>query len=179
MPGACAASPRGHRGEGRKQSALVSSGLTCAAVRHQSPTGFAGLVTGFADAAGATSGSVTDIYLPMWSARHLPAVHLPLLTLIVAARANPAPQPRRERAAAPARRATGVRAPRQRRGAAVADAVPPHERLNQGVIRADAAQLLRTTICPSEVACRNSAPCTGLWLLTRPHGSGQRHLGRC
>ena len=35
-----------------------------------------------AEAAGASSGSVTDIYLPGWFARTLPAIHVPLLVLI-------------------------------------------------------------------------------------------------
>jgi hypothetical protein len=39
-------------------------------------------MTGMAERAGATSGSVTDIYLPGWFARYLPAIHLPLLVLI-------------------------------------------------------------------------------------------------
>jgi hypothetical protein len=44
--------------------------------------GFRCPLTGLAEAAGAGSGSVTDIYLPNWFARNLPAVHLPLLVLI-------------------------------------------------------------------------------------------------
>jgi hypothetical protein len=39
-------------------------------------------MTGLAERAGATSGSVTDIYLPRWFARNLPGTHLPLLVLI-------------------------------------------------------------------------------------------------
>jgi hypothetical protein len=39
-------------------------------------------MTGLAEAAGAADGAVTDIYLPAWFARDLPAVHLPLLVLI-------------------------------------------------------------------------------------------------
>jgi hypothetical protein len=39
-------------------------------------------LTGLAERAGATSGSVTDIYLPAWFARNLPAIHVPLLVLI-------------------------------------------------------------------------------------------------
>ena len=45
-------------------------------------TGSAVRMTGLAEAAGAGSGSVTDIYLPTWFARNLPAIHLPLLLLI-------------------------------------------------------------------------------------------------
>ena len=44
--------------------------------------GFRCPLTGLAEAAGAPSGSVTDIYLPRWFARNLPAIHLPLLALI-------------------------------------------------------------------------------------------------
>jgi hypothetical protein len=44
--------------------------------------GFRCPLTGMAEAAGATSGSVTDIYLPGWFARNLPAIHLPLLAII-------------------------------------------------------------------------------------------------
>jgi hypothetical protein len=44
--------------------------------------GFRCPMTDLAEAAGATSGSVTDIYLPAWFARNLPVIHLPLLVLI-------------------------------------------------------------------------------------------------
>jgi hypothetical protein len=44
--------------------------------------GFRCPMTGLAQRAGATSGSVTDIYLPTWFAKNLPAIHLPLLALI-------------------------------------------------------------------------------------------------
>jgi hypothetical protein len=44
--------------------------------------GFRCPLTALAEAAGAGSGSVTDIYLPSWFARNLPAIHLPLLVLI-------------------------------------------------------------------------------------------------
>jgi hypothetical protein len=45
--------------------------------------GFRCPLTGLAEAAGAASGSVTDIYLPRWFARNLPALHAPLLVLIL------------------------------------------------------------------------------------------------
>ena len=45
--------------------------------------GFRCPLTRLAEDAGAPSGSVTDIYLPRWFARNLPAIHLPLLVLIV------------------------------------------------------------------------------------------------
>jgi CBS domain-containing protein len=44
--------------------------------------GFRCPMTGLAEAAGARSGSVTDIYLPTRLAENLPAIHLPLLALI-------------------------------------------------------------------------------------------------
>lgn len=44
--------------------------------------GFRCPLTGLAESAGAASGSVTDVYLPRWFARNLPAIHLPLLALI-------------------------------------------------------------------------------------------------
>jgi len=44
--------------------------------------GFRCPMTGLAEAAGAPSGSVTDIHLPARFARNLPAIHLPLLGLI-------------------------------------------------------------------------------------------------
>ena len=44
--------------------------------------GFRCPLTRLAEAGGAASGSVTDIYLPGWFARNLPAVHVPLLALI-------------------------------------------------------------------------------------------------
>jgi hypothetical protein len=44
--------------------------------------GFRCPLTRLAEAAGAASGSVTDIYLPTWFARNLPAIHVPLLVLI-------------------------------------------------------------------------------------------------
>lgn len=45
--------------------------------------GFACPLTQFAESAGADSGSVTDIYLPSWLAHNLPAVHIPLVVLIL------------------------------------------------------------------------------------------------
>jgi len=45
-------------------------------------SGFRCPLTGLAERAGASSGAVTDIYLPAWFARNLPAIHVPLLVLI-------------------------------------------------------------------------------------------------
>jgi hypothetical protein len=43
--------------------------------------GFRCPLTQLATSLGAESGSVTDIYLPAWFARHLPAIHVPLIVL--------------------------------------------------------------------------------------------------
>ena len=40
-------------------------------------------LTDVAEQLGADSGSVTDIYLPRWVAKSLPAIHVPLIALIV------------------------------------------------------------------------------------------------
>ncbi|MFC8522495.1 MULTISPECIES: hypothetical protein [Micrococcaceae] len=45
--------------------------------------GFRCPLTGIAERYGAERGSVTDIYLPRWFAHNLPAIHLPLLVLMV------------------------------------------------------------------------------------------------
>lgn len=45
--------------------------------------GFRCPLTGLAKRYGAKSGSVTDIYLPKWFAHNLPAIHTPLLVLMV------------------------------------------------------------------------------------------------
>ncbi len=46
--------------------------------------GFRCPLTGVAESLGAEDGSVTDIYLPAWLARNLPAIHVPLVALAVA-----------------------------------------------------------------------------------------------
>ena len=43
--------------------------------------GFRCPLTGVAESLGAESGSVTDIYLPRWFAKNLPAIHVPLIAL--------------------------------------------------------------------------------------------------
>lgn len=45
--------------------------------------GFRCPLTGLAERYGAERGSVTDIYLPRWFAHNLPAIHAPLLVLMV------------------------------------------------------------------------------------------------
>jgi len=45
--------------------------------------GFHCPLTGVAESLGAARGGVTDIYLPHWFARNLPAIHVPLVVLAV------------------------------------------------------------------------------------------------
>jgi hypothetical protein len=45
--------------------------------------GFRCPLTGVAESLGAEDGSVTDIYLPSWFARSLPAIHVPVIGLAV------------------------------------------------------------------------------------------------
>jgi hypothetical protein len=45
--------------------------------------GFRCPLTRLAERLGAESGSVTDIWLPRWFARNLPAIHVPLIALAV------------------------------------------------------------------------------------------------
>lgn len=45
--------------------------------------GFTCPLTQLAESVGADSGSVTDIYLPRWLARNLPAIHIPLAIVIL------------------------------------------------------------------------------------------------
>ena len=66
--------------------------------------GFRCPLTALAERAGAPSGSVTDIYLPTWFARNLPAIHLPLLVLIVGLHGRTLRRRRVSREPAPTRR---------------------------------------------------------------------------
>jgi hypothetical protein len=45
-------------------------------------------LTGVAESMGAEKGSVTDIYLPRWFARILPAIHVPLIAAAVSLHAR-------------------------------------------------------------------------------------------
>ncbi|MGZ8597682.1 MAG: hypothetical protein ACXWXB_05750, partial [Actinomycetota bacterium] len=45
--------------------------------------GFRCPLTAVAESLGAEDGSVTDIFLPQWFARYLPAIHVPLILLAV------------------------------------------------------------------------------------------------
>jgi hypothetical protein len=67
------------RSDRRAAAATVVVGGECLVF---AANGFSCPLTRLAEAAGAASGSVTDIYLPAWFARNLPAVHVPLLVLI-------------------------------------------------------------------------------------------------
>jgi hypothetical protein len=61
-----------HRRRRRRPRALV--GLRVA-------NGFRCPLTDLAESFGAAHGSVTDLYLPPWFARNMPAIHVPLLLL--------------------------------------------------------------------------------------------------
>jgi hypothetical protein len=50
--------------------------------------GFRCPLTGVAESLGADDGSVTDIYLPHWFARNLPAIHVPLVALAISLHAR-------------------------------------------------------------------------------------------
>ena len=60
-------------------AALVVAGETLIFVGN----GFRCPLTDLAERLGAEHGSVTDIYLPAWFARSLPAIHVPLVTAAV------------------------------------------------------------------------------------------------
>lgn len=69
--------------------------------------GFRCPLTEVAESFGADHGSVTDIFLPRWFARNLPAIHVPLLVLAVGLHVRNLRHTRainRRRAAGPARR---------------------------------------------------------------------------
>jgi hypothetical protein len=61
------------------------AGITAAVVGGESlifaGNGFRCPLTGVAERLGAERGSVTDIHLPRWFARNLPAIHVPLIGL--------------------------------------------------------------------------------------------------
>ncbi len=71
-----AAPGRSHRRAGAPAAVVAGECLVFAAHGFRCP------LTGLAERGGATTGSVTDIYLPAWFARKLPAIHVPLLVLI-------------------------------------------------------------------------------------------------
>jgi hypothetical protein len=64
---------RSSRGAAIAAGVVAGECLVFAANRFRCP------LTDVAEHLGADHGSVTDIYLPRWFARHLPAIHVPLL----------------------------------------------------------------------------------------------------
>jgi hypothetical protein len=130
-------------------------------------------MTWFAGAAGATSGSVTDVDLPTWSARKLPVIQPAVAgadrgctgghCATAARRAGCGACEAKDEGRPPgAARCRGGR----RRAAA--------RTTGPGRNAGDAARVLQTMTCPSGVGCRDSAPCTALRLLTRVFGSVRR-----
>ncbi len=61
--------------------AAIAAGVVAGEVLVFTAYGFRCPLTGIAERLGAERGSVTDIYLPRWFARHLPAIHAPLILL--------------------------------------------------------------------------------------------------
>jgi hypothetical protein len=69
---------RGHT-DGR---AGIAGGIAAGEVMVFAGNGFRCPLTGLAELYGASSGFVTDIYLPQWFAHNMPAIHTPLLVLM-------------------------------------------------------------------------------------------------
>lgn len=67
----------------RRSNRLVtaSAAIVTAEIIVFTTNGFSCPLTALAESEGADSGSVTDIYLPPWLARNLPAIHVPLVAL--------------------------------------------------------------------------------------------------
>jgi hypothetical protein len=61
----------------------ASAGVVVAETAIYAVNGFTCPLTHLAESTGADSGSVTDIYLPRWLARSLPAIHIPLAVVIL------------------------------------------------------------------------------------------------
>jgi hypothetical protein len=66
------------------RSVAVTGGIVAGETLIFAANGFRCPLTTVAESLGADSGSVTDIYLPRWFAKSLPAIHVPLVGLIVA-----------------------------------------------------------------------------------------------
>jgi hypothetical protein len=64
------------------RGAAVAAGVVAGECAVFAANGFHCPLTRIAESMGAESGSVTDIYLPKWFARNLPAIHVPVLALI-------------------------------------------------------------------------------------------------
>lgn len=61
--------------------AAIAAGVVVAESLVYTANGFRCPLTGVAEHLGARRGSVTDLYLPQWLARNLPAIHAPLIVL--------------------------------------------------------------------------------------------------
>jgi hypothetical protein len=61
--------------------AAIAAGVVAAETLVFAGNGFRCPLTDIAEELGAESASVTDIYLPRWFARNLPAIHVPLILL--------------------------------------------------------------------------------------------------
>ena len=61
--------------------AAIAAGVVAGESLVFAGNGFRCPLTQVAERAGAERGSVTDIYLPRWFARNLPAIHVPLILL--------------------------------------------------------------------------------------------------
>ena len=59
--------------------AAIAAGVVAGESLVYTADGFRGPLTGVAEHLGAQRGSVTDLYLPQWLARNLPAIHAPLI----------------------------------------------------------------------------------------------------
>lgn len=72
----------GLRGRSDRRAAYAASVVTGETLVFAA-NGFRCPLTQLAERHGAASGSVTDIYLPGWFARNLPAIHVPLILAAV------------------------------------------------------------------------------------------------
>jgi hypothetical protein len=61
--------------------AAIAAGVVAGESLVYAANGFRCPLTALAEHLGAQRGSVTDIYLPQWLARNLPAIHAPLIVL--------------------------------------------------------------------------------------------------
>lgn len=65
------------------RSVAIAGGIVAAETLVFAANGFRCPLTDLAESQGAARGSVTDIYLPAWFARNLPAIHVPIILLAV------------------------------------------------------------------------------------------------
>jgi hypothetical protein len=70
----------GFRGQSDRRAA-IAAGVVAAETLVFAGNGFRCPLTDVAEHLGAEQASVTDIYLPRWFARNLPAIHVPLILL--------------------------------------------------------------------------------------------------